>query len=176
MASIYDTISGWQSPVLYSKYNITSGQNDRYYYSLIDNNTNNNPISNLQSIWDGYILQNSSYVPYFFWKPSYSSTVDFAPRITRIKFGNGYEQRIPDGFNTNLININLTFDQRTEKEAISILHFLTIMNGQTAFIYNVPEVLSKNSFNTKFICPNWNTTYNFYQNYTISATFEEVKA
>jgi phage-related protein len=176
MASIYDTISGWQSPVVYSKYSIASGQSDRYYYSLRDNNTNNNPNSTLQSNWDGYIIQNGIQVPFFFWKPSYSSSVDFSPRINRIKFGNGYEQRVPDGFNTNLITISLTFDARAEKEAVAILHFLTTMNGQIAFIYNVPEVLSKSSFNTKFICPNWTTTYNFYQNYTINATFEEVKA
>jgi len=47
MASIYDTVSGWSSTVNYIKYNIVSGSNGRYYYSVINNNIGvaNNPTS-----------------------------------------------------------------------------------------------------------------------------------
>lgn len=179
MASIFDTtISGWQSPVTYPKYGIASGDANRYFYSLTDNNQGNNPISNLGTLWDGYTLINSTYIPDFFWKPSYATVSQSNPRIIRIKFGNGYEKRIPDGFNTNLITMQVAFENRKESEAVSILHFFQQMNGQTAFIYNMPTVYSKSisSINTRFLCPNWETTYNFYQNYTIRATFEEVSA
>ncbi|NBP56856.1 hypothetical protein EBU71_10080 [bacterium] len=176
MGSINDLISGWRPQVTYSKHAIASGVSDRYFYSLRDNNLNNDPILNLNSIWNGYILINSNYVPFFHWKPSYSTVAQSNPRINRIKFGNGYEQRIPDGLNVNLINLQVTFENRKEDEAVAILHFLNQMNGTTSFIYNVPTIYSKNKFTTKFICSNWEATYNFYQNYSIRATFEEVSA
>ena len=177
MASIFDTtISGWQSPVTYNKYGIASGDANRYYYSLIDNNQGNNPISNLSTRWDGYLTSNGNYIPDFFWKPSYTTVSQASPRIIRIRYGNGYEKRIPDGFNTNLMTLQVSFENRKEPEAVSILHFLQQMNGQTAFIFNMPSVYNKSTFNTRFVCPNWETTYNFYQNYTIRATLEEVSA
>ena len=34
MASVYDTVYGWNSATNYSKYNIVSGSNSKYYYSI----------------------------------------------------------------------------------------------------------------------------------------------
>lgn len=174
MSSINDQISGWRPQVIYPKYGIASGADYRYYYSLADNNLNNDPTLNLNTLWDGYILINGAYVPDFYWKPSYSTVAQAEPRINRIKFGNGYEKRIPDGLNTNLMTIQIGFENRKESEAVAILHFLNKMNGQQSFIFNVPTVFDKSTFNTRFVCPNWQTTYNFYQNYSIKALFEEV--
>ena len=55
MASIYDTIPSWNSGGTYNKYDIVLGSDNRYYYSIIDSNTNKNPtvLSNLQVDWDG---------------------------------------------------------------------------------------------------------------------------
>jgi phage-related protein len=176
MASINDTISGWRPQVVYPKYGIASGEYNRYFYSLKDVNLNNDPVASLNGFWDGYVVINSNYVPEFYWKPSYSTVAQASPRINRVKFGNGYEQRIPDGMNTDLITLNLEFANRKESETVAILHFLDQMNGQISFIYNVPTIYNKSSFNTRFICPSWETTYNFYQNYSVKATFEEVAA
>lgn len=175
MPSIFDTINTWAAGTSYSKNNIVL-YNSMYFYSLENSNQGNVPTSTLGSKWDGIVSSNSRYVPDFFWKPSYSSQVVHQPRIIRIKFGNGYEQRIEDGINTNLINLDLTFENRDETEAVAILHFLSQRNSKESFIFNVPTAYSKSTFSTRFLCSSWNSTYNFYNNYSIRTTFEEVSA
>jgi phage-related protein len=176
MASVYDKVNGWLVGTIYSKYNIVSGSNSKYYYSIIDNNVGNNPTidANLQVEWDGYKIFNSIHLPNFFWQPSYQSSVKIEPRVKKIQFGNGYQQRIPDGINSELKNLNLTFENRSEIETVSILHFLEERGGQQSFVYNVPTIYAKPSSISKFIAPNWETNYNFYNNYSIKTVFEEV--
>jgi len=181
MASVYDTVNGWSSTRNYNKYSIVSGSNSRYYYSSIDSNFGvpNNPTtnSNLQSKWDGYILINSVLVPNFFWKPSYQSNSKIEPRVKKIQFGNGYQQRFADGLNFQMKNLSLNFDNRTEVETVSILHFLEQRGGREAFVYNVPTIYARTGQQiTEFIAPNWEVAYNFYNNYSIRTTFEEVPA
>jgi phage-related protein len=178
MASVYDTVSGWLAGTTYSKYNIVSGSNSRYYYSIIDNNVGHNPTinGNLQVEWDGYILVNSVLTPNFFWKPSYQSSSKIEPRIKKIQFGNGYQQRFSDGINFQLKVLNLSFDNRSEVETVSILHFLEQRGGKEAFVYNVPTIYSKTNQVSEFIAPTWEVNYNFYNNYSIKTTLEETPA
>lgn len=178
MASVYDQVSGWVNSITYSKYNIVTGSDQKYYYSLIDNNFNNNPAlsPSLQNTWDGYILINSSLVPNFFWKPSYQSNSKIEPKVKKIQFGNGYQQRVTDSLNYELKNINLNFDNRTEIETVSILHFFEERGGKQSFVYNVPTIYSKTSNVSRFVASSWQVTYNFYNNYSINSTFEEVPA
>lgn len=178
MASIYDTVSSWDSGTTYNKYNIVLGSDSRYYYSIIDSNINQNPTSaiNLQVEWDGYISLNSTLIPNFFWKPSYNSKINNQPRMKILKFGNGYEQRINDGINNQLKEIDLIFDNRSENETVSILHFLNARASQESFIYNIPTIFSKSStsLNTRFVCPEWSASYISYNNNTIEVKFREV--
>lgn len=180
MASVYDTVYGWSNSTNYNKYSIVSGSNSRYYYSIIDSNSgvSNNPVTNgnLQTKWDGYLLVNSILTPNFFWKPSYQSNSKIEPRVKRIQFGNGYQQRIPDGINFQLKSFTLNFDNRTEIETVSLLHFLEQRGGEESFVYNAPTIYSKTGQVSKFVAPNWEVTYNFYNNYSIRTIFEEVPA
>jgi phage-related protein len=180
MASIYDTVPSWNSGSTYNKYNIVLGSDSKYYYSIIDSNINQNPTdtNNLQVEWDGYIVLNGNLIPNFFWKPSYNAKINLKPRIKINRFGNGYEQRVNDGINSNLIELTLNFDNRSEIETVSILHFLNTRNAQESFIYNLPTIYSKSTtnLNTKFVCPTWGPTYISYNNYSIEATFIEVPA
>lgn len=180
MASVYDTVNSWNSGTTYNKYDIVLGSDNRYYYSIIDNNSANNPTisSNLGISWDGYILLNGNLIPDFWWKPSYNAKVTNKPRIKINQFGNGYQQRIIDGLNNNLIELSLVFENRTEKETISILHFLKERNAQASFVYNLPTIYSKtqSNLNTKFICPQWESSYISYNNYSIQITLNEVPA
>jgi phage-related protein len=180
MASIYDTIPSWSSASTYNKYDIVLGSDNKYYYSTIDSNVGaaNDPTNtaNLQLEWDGYIVSNLILYPNFWWKPSYNARIDSKPRIKTVQFGNGYQQRINDGLNNNLVEFTLNFDNRNEKETVSILHFLKARNGQEAFIYNLPTIYSKsvNNLNTEFICQEWAPSYVSYNNYSIEAKFIEV--
>ena len=178
MASIYDTVLTWSAVTTYNKYNIVLGSDSKYYYSIIDSNVGagNNPVttSNLQVDWDGYILLNGNLIPNFFWKPSYNSKILNKPKMKNIKFGNGYEQRIIDGINNNLKEIDFIFENRSEIETVSILHFLNERNSQESFIYNIPTVYSKSTLTTRFVCPEWSSTYISYNNYTIETKLQEV--
>lgn len=180
MASVYDTVYGWSSTTNYNRYNIVSGSNSRYYYSIIDGNSgiSNNPTTNgnLQTRWDGYIVINSILTPNFFWKPSYQSNSKIEPRIKKVQFGNGYQQRFADGLNYQMKSLSLNFENRTELETVSILHFLEQRGGREAFVYNVPTIYARTGQVSEFIAPNWEVSYNFYNNYSIRTTFEEVPA
>ena len=175
MASINDTVPNWLIGTTYNKYAIVS-YNSKYYYSLRDGNVGNTPSSTLQTAWDGYIAINALILPNFFWKPSYNSIVNSEPKVVKVQFGNGYQQRIPDGINSNLLNMELQFENKTEIEAVSILHFLAQRKGYQSFIYNVPTTYSKSvsQINTRFICENWTQNYNSYNNYSIKTIFREV--
>jgi phage-related protein len=180
MASIYDTVPTWSAASIYNKYSIVVGSDGKYYYSIIDSNTGagNNPVttSNLQVDWDGYILLNGNLIPNFFWKPSYDAIVKNSPKIIINQFGNGYEQRVNDGINNNLINFTLRFDNRNELETTSILHFLYQRNSTESFVYNLPTIYAKSllNLNTRFTCLNWESIYVSYNNYQISCEFREV--
>ena len=178
MASIYDTIQTWSSGPTFNKYAIVKGSDGRSYYSIINSNNGNNPTTpaNLQSRWDGYILLNGNLVPNFWWKPSYNARITNKPTIKKIKFGNGYEQRIIDGVNEKLKEISLVFENRSEKETVSILHFLDQRNAQESFIYNIPTIYLKStaSLSSRFVCPEWSSSYISYNNYSIEVKLEEV--
>ena len=178
MASIYDTVSSWGVGNTYNKYDIVKGSDNRFYYSIINSNTANNPTSTatLGVSWDGYVLQNGSLIPDFWWKPSYNAKVDFKPRVIVNKFGNGYTQRIEDGLNSRLLELSLNFENRSEKEAVSILHFFEQRKATESFVYNLPSIYAKSStaLNTRFLCATWSAEYISFNNYNISADFIEV--
>ena len=180
MASIYDTVPTWSDATTYNKYNIVVGSDNRYYYSIINSNVGagNNPVNtdNLQVDWDGYILLNGVLYPNFWWKPSYTSKVLNSPKVKINSFGNGYQQRIQDGLNNNLIQFSLNFDNRSENETVSILHFLKQRAGNESFIYNLPTIYAKSTsnLNTSFICLQWNVDFSSYNNYSITMDFIEV--
>ena len=177
MASIYDSIPAW-SAIAENKFDIVSYQN-RFFYAIRDMTAGQNstvPTSSLQTNWDGYILLNGNLLPNFWWKPSYNGKINVNPRVKINKFGNGYEQRVIDGINNNLIEFDLVFENRSELETVSILHFLQQRNGQESFIYNVPTIFSKSlsNLNTRFVCAQWSPSYISYNNYSIEAKFTEV--
>jgi len=180
MASIYDTVPNWSTATTYSKYDIAKGSDTRLYYSVIDNNTGgpNNPVApaNLGPKWNGYILLNGNLIPNFWWKASYATEASFKPKLIVNQFGNGYQQRIKDGLNNNMAEFSVSFQNRSEKETVAILHFLNERNGHQSFIYNMPTIYNKSnsSLNTRFICPEWTSNYISYNNYSVQAKFLEV--
>ena len=176
MASIYDAINTW-SAASYLKNDIVSTANDEgevYYWYAVDDFSSSVSPTVASNDWIGRGLLNtagvSSNLPEFNWKPSYSASTNIEPRVLNVRFGDGYEQRMADGINNKLLVLNLTFDKRNEKETLAINHFLNIRGGAEAFIFTPPSPFSARK---KFICKKFSTNYVFYDNYTISATFEE---
>ena len=107
----------------------------------------------------------------FVFVPSYSNQINSSPRTNVIQFGDGYESRQADGLSSNLISINLSFDLRTEREATAILHFFRLRNAEESFIFSAPSPYNVEKL---YVCRQWQSTFNFFDNYSISASFNEV--
>ena len=165
MASIYD-INNWAPGSNYDLNDIVS-QSNRYLYCTSANNSSSLDTSRN---FGGYYKINSIELPYFLWKPSYSSQVTFRPKLKKTRFGDNYEQRIKSVIDNNLLEFNLTFEKRNDKEARAILHFLNERKGAGIF-YWLPY--SPFAETRMFICSEWNNTRNFVDNNTITAKFIE---
>lgn len=169
--SIYVT-PNWASTTTYAKNEFVRqpANSTDFYYSLTNDNLNNQP-STTSTSWDGLGTFNGLTYPRFFWKPSYQSTVNHQPRVVTIKFEDGYSQRIPQVINSDLLQFDLTFDLRDSQEAEAINHFLHFRKGSKAFLWTPFAPYNEQRL---FICSTWNTTFQFYNNYTVRAQFDEV--
>ena len=150
--------------------------NSIYYYSLTNNNQGNIP-SSTSTYWDGYKTYGTLNKPNFFWKASYNnSDLKLKPGVSIIKFGDGYEQRIPDGINSNSLRFNLTFEGRDKNETRAIAHFLHKRKSVEGFFFDPPFPYNFDTSQTypkRFVCEEWSISYNFFDNYTINTTFIE---
>ncbi|MEK6879151.1 MAG: phage tail protein [Nanoarchaeota archaeon] len=167
-SSIY-TIQSWQSSTFYSKNSIIT-DGTYYYYA----NTNHTSASVFltdynNGLWGGITSDRGETKPHFIWKASYKFTVNNEPKIRKIQFGDGYTQRIADGINNILPKMNFTFENIDLDEYTAILHFLEIRRGSESFMFLPPA--PRGQFG-RFVCEKWDDTQNFFNNYTINATFE----
>lgn len=151
----------------------TAGWHSRsYFYSLTDHVASTTYPNADATNWGGWALDSvtSRYKPLFYWLPSYNVQSNHEPRVKKIVLGDGYEQRSPDGINSSLLDLQLSFELRNRKEATAILHFLETMGGTTSFLFTPTPPLDKQK---RFICSSWTSTYVFFDNYTIQASFKE---
>ena len=88
-----------------------------------------------------------------------------------IKFGEGYESRIPAGINNLLFNYNLVFDKINTSELTAIIHFLTQRAGVESFIYfgRPPYVKA-----LRYVAREWSDEEIYNDNYTLTVKFEQV--
>ena len=148
----------------------------KYYYALQSTNGSTAPEDDTSN-WGGYTTINNQERPNFLWTPSYNVSTKHNPRVNVVKFGNGYQQRNPDGLFSSLIKMDLTFDKRSEKEAAAIIHFLKVRKAVKSFVFqNLPDLYADSNadgFKKKFVCPTFNSTFVFFNNYTVTAAFSQ---
>ena len=170
MANIFDT-PDWLAATTFQKDGFCKYLGF-YYYSLVDNNTNNIPSVN-SIYWGGVGLDpvTNEQRPEFIWKPAYGMDTNIDPRVNRIQFGDGYTQRIPDGINIDLIKTDISFENRTDSESTAIIHFLKARQGSQPFLYTLPPPFNKKK---KFVVNNIRHNKVFYNNNAIKANIEEV--
>lgn len=142
--------------------------NNNYYYCIADHNS---ALAFSDIYWSGVINYNGKVKPYFFWKPSYNSSVIPKPRVKTVQFGDGYRMTSDDGINNVLLTLELIFDLRAESQARAILHFLNNMRGSKSFVFTPPNPYNQNKL---FLCQDFPSEYLFIDNFTIKCTFEEV--
>ena len=104
----------------------------------------------------------------FTFTPSFTADLEEQPIIRRVKFGDGYEQRLSYGLNTQPKKWSLQFLNRTDTERNNILTFLRTQGAAESFDWTDP-----NSYAGKWICAQWNTSHVSCNFNNITATFEE---
>jgi phage-related protein len=104
----------------------------------------------------------------FTYIPTYSANVSKQPKVASTKFGDGYEQSVPLGINTQARKWSLTF-AREYVNIGAIDTFLTTLNGVDSFDWIPPTGLTG-----KWICKSWSRSKESYNFDTLVAVFEEV--
>jgi phage-related protein len=88
----------------------------------------------------------------FNWVPDFGVSIDEEVRTKSMKFGDGYEQRAPDGLNPISMKLSMTFTRKVE-DITPIVSFLRSKSGGQAFTFTPvgsPEIKVK--------CLKWSTT------------------
>lgn len=106
----------------------------------------------------------------FTWNVDSGAVQNKKPRVSNIKFGDGYEQRVSYGINTNPQEWDLSFANRSEDESNEIDDFLTEHAGITSFEWTPPGQASA----LKFKCQEWVKVAQKGNFFSITAKFEQV--
>lgn len=104
----------------------------------------------------------------FTWSPDWTAKKKKKPRVNKLQFGDGYEQRIADGINTDPEEWSISFS--TDPDTVnSIDSFLEDRKGLEAFLWTTP---SGNTYSFK--CEEWDVGYENPGRSVLSATFVQV--
>lgn len=105
----------------------------------------------------------------FTYTPSFPASEISKPRVRRVALGDGYEQRVRFGLNTDMKEWRLTFDNRTDAQRDEILAFFEARGGWDAFTWTTPH-----GDLGQFVCDEWQSQLNSCNFNTITATFRQV--
>ena len=107
----------------------------------------------------------------FTWIPEYPPTERSAPRVRKTALGDGYEQRVRFGLNTNLKTWDLEFNARDNNEVDEIRDFLDARGAVESFTWTPPFF---NATAAQFVCETWDITTPAYNINNVRATFRQV--
>lgn len=105
----------------------------------------------------------------FTFTPSFDATEASKPRVRRFQAGDGYEQRVRFGLNTDPKEWALTFANRDDTERDQITAFLEARGGVESFDWTPPRGTAG-----KYVCEEWQVTLSNCNNNQIQATFRQV--
>lgn len=101
--------------------------------------------------------------------PTFATQASIAPRTLENTYGDGYEQRVGDGLNTNKEIWNVVFENIAWSEVLTINGFLKDRKGTEAFMWTPP---AETELQVK--CKTWQRSKTSPTTGTLSATFEQV--
>ena len=119
------------------------------------------------------IGENSYFTNEFYFKNDIDYDINSNIRLNTIDYEGSSKQYLKDGLNYNLLEFDLTFSNRTNKEALALLKFLDSKAGFKTFDYTLPQPYNKK---IQVFCPEWSHTYNFLNNNEITMKFKEFKS
>ena len=97
------------------------------------------------------------------------------PRVLRANFGDGYEQRMPDGINSLEQMYDISFANRSPTEIDDIVSFFEDGLGVTAFEFTFPSTRAEIGETTiTVVCEAWDLIYTNQIAYGCSASFRRV--
>lgn len=105
----------------------------------------------------------------FTWTPSVGANLSMRPTVRRVSFGDGYEQRLGFGINTQTQVWSLEFRGRTSSDAVAIDNFLRARGAVQAFDWTPPGGLP-----AKFVCDEWSRSVDEPNIESVRATFKQV--
>lgn len=95
------------------------------------------------------------------------------PKVRAAKFGDGYEQRVPEGINNNLQKWSMAFTKRSGTDVDAVYDFLEARGGWESFDWTPRGEATAR----RFVCRKWNRTFDVYDVVqSISFVLEEVPA
>jgi len=169
--SIYN-VQEWAPATIYREHDIVIISDFYFYARRTHTSAGSFTTDYNNSLWGGKtIADNGEVKPEFIWTPSYNNTINNAPKVKKMQFGDGYQQRVQDGINNILLDLDFSFDDRSNDESTAILHFLNARRGVESFIFTPPPPYGKAK---RFVCPSWSDTRPFYNLTNIKVKFEEV--
>lgn len=104
----------------------------------------------------------------FHWKVRTDMRVDSEPRARVVKFGDGHEQRQPDGLNTDLKKYTVTLSA-LRRDAYLLEDFLSRHGGVKSFLWTPPYGYRQ----IRVVCRKWSVAVKGLR-CEYSATFEQV--
>ena len=105
----------------------------------------------------------------FTWIASTGASLTIRPNVRRVAFGDGYEQRLAFGLNTQPEVWTLEFRALTNANASAIDTFLRLHGAVRPFDWTTPSGLTG-----KFICEEWSRSIDEPNIETIRANFKQV--
>lgn len=106
----------------------------------------------------------------FTWTPDFGASLTRKPLVKKVSFGDGYEQRVSFGINTNPQSWDLKFENRDSAETSAIDAFLTARGAKEMFDWTPPF----SSTPIKVVCDEWSVTVIKNNLGTVSCKFRQV--
>jgi phage-related protein len=103
--------------------------------------------------------------------PDFNASKQSEPQIRTVKFGDGYQQRLQYGLNTNPKTWDLKWTAKTNADADAIEAFFDARaNDAASFTWTPPAAGGAG----QYICRQWTRTLDYANINTITATFVQV--
>ena len=106
--------------------------------------------------------------------PDKGLTRQSIPRVLKVQFGDGYEQRVAEGLNLMQETYSISYANRPKDEIDDIAAFMDGKKGVTKFDYVIPDTNNSGETTIKVGCDQYNLTYVNDSSYTFTATFRRV--
>tara|TARA_R100001440_G_scaffold23906_1_gene38821 strand:- start:3850 stop:4191 length:342 start_codon:yes stop_codon:yes gene_type:complete len=102
--------------------------------------------------------------------PTYNTRIQPSPAINVVTFGDGFEQRLTEGLNTNPLTVNLVFEL-TQTDANTAISFLNArITDNDSFDFTLPSETTSR----KFVCDSFPRQIPYLNRVRLSCVFREV--